>query len=85
MSFSDGTTMLQTKALRFLLLSFIALAVLSGSAHATTCGNVPSSLSSYLTACMPVNIINPNSIPTNTGLSMQFSNTPFNEIGRAHV
>lgn len=80
MSFSDGTTMLQTKALRFLLLSFIALAVLSGSAHATTCGNVPSSLSSYLTACMSVNIINPNSIPTNTGLSMQFSSTPFNAI-----
>jgi hypothetical protein len=45
-----------------------------------SCGTMPGSIASLITACIPANIVNTQSTPTPTGFQQMFSGTPFNAI-----
>ena len=66
--------------LKFLLLFAASLALLSGFANASGCGTLPSGISSLITACIPVNVLNLQSAATPSGFQQQLSNLPINAL-----
>lgn len=64
-----------------LILSALLFALVFVSfASATGCGTLPSSLSSAITACYPVNIVNTQGSATPSGFQQMFNSLPFNAL-----
>ena len=71
---------MNASSLKFLLLFAVSLALLSGFANASGCGTLPSGISSLITACIPVNVLNLQSAATPSGFQQQLSNLPINAL-----
>jgi len=64
----------------FGILFLLALSAGLPLVSASGCGTTPSSISSLISSCIPVNIVNTNGATTASGLQVLFSNTPVNVL-----
>jgi hypothetical protein len=72
------TAFASTRLLLPLILLLGFLIPITGATGA--CGNLPSSISSLIIACVPANIVNTQGVATASGFQQMFSNTPFNAM-----
>ena len=64
---------------KLLLLLPLLFALLAIAPSASGCGTLPSSISSLITACIPINVVNTNTITSNN-FDMEFNALPFNAL-----